>query len=408
MFKKAILLFIILTSVSFYTLIFVPDGLIGLLRLAIPAGMLFMLLVYGVYDDSFRFRPRFRFEFILIYISVVLSMFGAYYFHKQGFAVTAVAQRFIYFVLFYPFLHILKPKPEFLIKVMVVLGIFYAFLYISQILVYPAKLVSSNLFMDRKTLRIGMPGSGFLMLAYFIGLSRLFKTNQFKYFLLCLLTFTVITLMGTRQVIAPVAIATVLSILFSKKVKSRVLIIILVAIAVIPVYFLFIDIFNAMFDVSQKQATNYKDDIRVKAATFFIFEFFPNKWSYIIGNGVPSALSPYGLKMNAFAKLLGYFQSDIGIIGDFSKFGILMVIAQISLYVRVMIMKIPVELDFLKYNFLIALLAIVFGSSFGYADFIVIICISLYIIDTSSHFSTGELKTNITEHTENENQILTP
>jgi len=406
MLKKAVILIIILSSVSLYTLIFIPDKIISMLRLAVPAAMLFLLVVYKVYDNSFRFKPKFRIEFGLIYMAVILSMFGAYFFHKQGFAVTAVAQRFIYFVIFYPVLHVLKPKPEFLIKIIVYLGILYAILYILQMLVYPTKLVAADIFIDRETLRISLPGSGFLMLTYLIGLSRLIKTNNLKYLLLCLLTLIVIALMGTRQAIAPVALVTILSILISKKVQSRALIIVLVAIATVPVYFLFIDIFNAMFEVSQMQASNYKGDIRIKAATFFLFDFFPTKLSYIIGNGVPSALSPYGIKINAYAKILGYYQSDIGIIGDYTKFGILMVIAQISLYARVLIRRLPLELDFVKYNFLMALLTIFLGSSFGYADFIIIICISLYLIDISSYVNPPDTNIAAADNPKDEKQIL--
>jgi hypothetical protein len=385
MFKKIVILIIILTSASLYTLIFIPDQVINLLRLAVPFAMLFLLVVYRVYDNSSRFSPGFSIEFGLIFLAVIVSMFGAYYFHKQDFAVTAVAQRFIYFIIFYPVLHVLKPKPDFLIKIMVYLGVFYAVLYLLQLLLYPTELVAAKMFVDRETLRIALPGSGFLVLAYLIGLSRLVKTNNIKYLLLCVLTLIVIALMGTRQVIAPTALITILMVLFSKKVKSRALIIVLLSIATIPIYFLFIDIFNAMFEVSQVQASDYKGDIRVKAATFFLFEFFPTKMSYIIGNGVPSSLSLYGIKMNAYAKILGYYQSDIGIVGDYTKFGILMVIAQISLFTRVLIRRMPADLDFIKYNFLMALLTIFFGSSFGYADFIVIIAISLYLIDIAPY-----------------------
>jgi|WetSurSiteA1Bulk_404760.scaffolds.fasta_scaffold00747_5 hypothetical protein len=406
MFKKVVILIVILSSVSLYTLIIFPDRFINVLRLAVPVAMFFLFLVYRVYDNSYRFKPKFRIEVGLILFSVVLSMFGAYYFHKQDFAVTAVAQRFIYFIMFYPLLHVLKPKPEFLIKLIIILGIFYAVLYIIQILIYPTELVSAKIFVDRETLRISLPGSGFLMLAYLIGLSRLIKTNNLKYLLLCLLSLIVLALLGTRQVIAPAALVTILSVLFSKRVKSRPLIIVLIAIATIPVYFIFLDIFNAMFEVSKMQATNYQGDIRVKAATFFLLDFFPNTMSYIIGNGVPSALSPYGIRMNAYAKFLGYYQSDIGIIGDYTKFGILIVIAQISMYARVMSKRLPLELDFIKNNFLIALLTIFFGSSFGYADYIVIICISLYLIDTASYFNPPDTGVPAADMPNDEKPIL--
>lgn len=405
MFKKTVILLVILSSLSFFSLIFIPSRLIKMLELIVPAMMLSLLFLFMVYDNSYRFKPKFRIEFGLMLLAVILSMFGAYYFHKQNFAVTASVQRFIYFLLLYPVLHVLKPKPEFLIKVIVYLGSLYAFLYILQTLFYPTKLLDVHVLADRETLRISIPGSGFLMLAYLIGLSRFIKTNNLKYLLLCVLTLIVIALLGSRQVIAPTALVTIISVLFSKKVKSRALIFILIGIAVVPVYFLFIDIFEAMIEVSKAQAANYQGDIRFKAARFFLVEFFPNKLSYIIGNGMASGLTPYGSKIKDYANVFGYYQDDIGIIGDYSKFGILMVIAEISLYTRAMILRLPVDLDFIKYNFFLSILTIFIGSSFGTPDFIVIVCISLYLIDTSAFISFSDTETTAADIPKEEQRV---
>jgi hypothetical protein len=83
-----------------------------------------------------------------------------------------------------------------------------------------------------------------------------------------------------------------------------------------------------------------------------------------------------------------------------------MVIAQISLYARVLIRRLPLELDFVKYNFLMALLTIFLGSSFGYADFIIIICISLYLIDISSYVNPPDTNIAAADNPKDEKQIL--
>jgi hypothetical protein len=403
MYKKIIIVIVILTSVSLFNLIFVPPIVIKMLLFGVPAGMLFLLLFHNLYEKSFRFKPRFKVEIGLIFCAVILSMFGAYYFHKQDFAITAVTQRFMYFLLFYPLLHALKPTLEEMVKIIVVLGILYAILYIMQTLAYPTKLVDIKMFIDRKTLRITMAGSGFLFLTYLIAITSFIKTYNKRYLIICLLAMVVFILLGTRQVIAPAALLTILSILFSKKVKSRALTIFLMVLMILPAFFLFKDIFTAMFEFSQKQAGHFSQDIRYKAAIFYLTEFFPSKLAYLTGNGVPSGLSPFGQRVKFFNEIFGFYQSDIGIIGDFSKFGILIVIAQFSIYFRVIFMRLPNELDFIKLSFIALLLTLIVGSSFCSADNVVIICISLYLVDISpfykaenqANFSASEMNNEL-------------
>jgi hypothetical protein len=379
----------------------VPPFIIKVLEFAIPISLLLIVLVFRIYDHSFRFKPRFNFEFSLLWLAVLLSMFAAYYFHKQQFMHTALSQRFIYFFLMYPLLHVLKPKPEELIRIVAYTGMVYAFLYIAQTVVYPNRLSTVNMFVDRNTLRIALPGSGFLFLGYLIGLSKFLKTNYIKYLLLCLLALGVFSLTGTRQVLAPLALITIAAVLFSRRVRSRILMIFMIGLALIPAYILFQDTFGLLLKVTHTETTYLSENKRFQAALFFLFEFFPNKMSYIIGNGVPSGHSAYGVQINAFKEVFGFYQSDIGIIGDLTRFGILIVVVQLSLYIRIMRMSLPPELDFVKYNVFAFLVAILFSTSFSYPDAIVILCILLYLVDVSSVYNLPPpaVPTNETQET---------
>jgi hypothetical protein len=309
-------------------------------------------------------------------------MFAAFFFHKQKFEITAVTQRFIYFFIGYAFLHAIKPKPEELIRIIMYFGILYIILYFIQTALYPVKLFDARILRERGTLRIFIAGSGYLFLAYLIGLALFIKTFHYRYLVLCMFALIIFVLLGTRQVIAPAAIVSILMILFSKKVKTKFVTIILLLLITIPIYYLFRDIFTSMVEVTQKQISNYSQDVRYKAAIFYLFEFFPNKLAYLTGNGVPSSLSPYGHRVNAFQDMLGFYQSDIGIIGDYAKFGILAVIAQIAIFIRVLFFKLTEELKFIKYYFISLILAIfISGGSFSYAENILIMCILMYMID---------------------------
>jgi hypothetical protein len=385
MFKTVFIFFIVLTSLSFFKIAFIPLGVINFLELIVPAIMLFVIVAYKIYDNSFSFTHKFRVEFGLITVAVILSMASAFYFHNQAMSITAVTQRFIYFILIYPLLHVLKPKPEELIKLIIIFGSAFIVFYLLQTAVYPTVIFSGRISHDRGTLRIFLPGTGYLVMLYLLGLFLFLRTYAVKYIILCGLALIIFVLQGTRQVLGPVAISTLLGIMFSRKVKSRAISILLIVLLAMSTFFLFRDIYTSMLTLSQHQATNYQEDNRYRAAMFFLYDTFPNTLTYLIGNGVPSALSPYGIHINKLKALFGYYQSDIGIIGDYSKFGILLVIAQISIYIRVMFMRLSMNYDFIKYFFLILILTMFLGGgAFSNTESIAVLCVSLYIIDVSS------------------------
>lgn len=237
-----------------------------------------------------------------------------------------------------------------------------------------------------------MPGSGYIVITYFIALTQYFINKEIKYLLLCFVALIIFVLLGTRQLLAAIALLTIFSLILGQQVKSKAGFGILIVIAVIPVFFLFKDIFIAMFELSQSQVGNIESNIRVKAAIFFLFEFFPNQLAYFIGNGVPSSNSSYGMEIANYMESFGFYQSDIGLIGDYTKFGVLFVIGQLVIMIRIIFTRIPEKYMFIKYNFLgIAMVLFMGKGSFGSGDNIVINCLLLYILDTYL-FSKRELK----------------
>ena len=101
---------------------------------------------------------------------------------------------------------------------------------------------------------------------------------------------------------------------------------------------------------------------------------------------MPSAHSAFGTRVNDYKELFGFFQSDIGIIGDYTMFGILAVVAQLTIYFRVLFFKLPGHLEFLKLSVLSSLLTMFLGQGvLSAADSIVSLCIILYLVDVHFH-----------------------
>ncbi len=255
-------------------------------------------------------------------------------------------------------------------------------LYIGQYLVFPTVLIKSKMFIDRGTLRIFMPGAGFLVIAYFIWLYSFFKTYKIRYILLLLAAWAVFILLGTRQVIGAMLLLSIVFMLQSKVVKSRVLFFALIGIAIVPLYLLFQDIITAMFDVTVSQSQGPGGGIRLKAARFFLTDFYKDNWAYLLGNGAPGS-SGYGLRMADISERYGYYRSDLGLIGEYTKYGLLFVIGVIIIFYRSLSSKLPENLMFIKYNFLGIMMTLVTGGgAFGSNSINILInCLLLYMID---------------------------
>ena len=382
MLKKFILISVILCSLELFTLVFLPDMVIEVVEMAGVGIILFFLLIYFVYGESRSGKKRFALPIWLVFIAVLFSMLGAFVFQDQSFSATAIGQRVIYYYLIYFLLHYMKIPLEYIRKVIVVFAIVYMALYIGQYLLYPTALIKSKMFIDRGTLRIFMPGAGFLVIAYFIWLHAFFKSYKFKYILLLIAALIVFVLLGTRQVLAAMLLLTIVFMLQSKVIKSRLLFFALIGIAIVPVYFLFQDIINSMLDLTVSQSQDAGSNVRVKAATYFLVDFNKSNWAYIIGNGAPGT-SGYTLRMADIAERYGYFRSDLGLIGEYTQYGVLFVIGVFIIFYRSLSSRLPEDLMFIKYNFLGIIITLVTGGgAFGsYSINILTNCMLLYMID---------------------------
>lgn len=380
--KRLVVFFIVITSMELFNIIFLGKSLIKIAELAGIGVVVLTILLQAVYSKGEGFRLHFRYEIILIFISLILSMLMAYSGHNQSFGITAVAQRGMYFYFFYFALHLIRIADTDLKTMFVYLGIAHTVFYMLQFVAYPTILFDIKVSDSRGTLRIFLAGLSYLILAYFYVLNNLFKEFSTGKLLLLFFFFSVFILMGTRQIIISMFLLTIINVLLSKRVKSKFLILILVILATIPVGIMFQDIFINLLSVSQEQSQELTEDTRVRAATFFMTQLFPNDWAYFTGNGVASANSGYGVMIQMYMDVYGFYQSDLGLLGDYTIYGALFVVAVFILIIRILLMKLDQSHMFIKYFYITVLLTLFTGGGpFARNDAIVTICMTLYIID---------------------------
>ena len=386
MFKRAIILFIIVTSMGVYEFAFLGKDLIKVLELSGIAMAALIIMLQLIYSSGERFKMNFGREIVIILLGVFLSMFTAYSSHHQGFSTTIIAQRFMYFYLFYMALHYIRISDVDLEKIIIYLGITFVLFYLIQYAAYPTVIFDVRTAEERGTVRIFLQGLSYVILAYFLILNKIFEEFSPGRLALLFVFFSVFILMGTRQVILTMFLLTVMNVLFSKRIRSKTLILLLVVASIIPTVLIFQDIFLGILSVSQEQSQGFEEDIRVQAATFFLTELFPNRIAYITGNGAPSANSPYGQMIQMYMDVFRFYQSDVGLIGDYSKFGLFFVIGVLILLFRILFSRISSDYIYIKYFYYVTLLTLFTGGGgFGEGGGIVVICITLYILDIDKH-----------------------
>lgn len=384
MVKKGLFFFIILGSLSFFNLIFFSVSIytgIELLTGIFISLLLILNLIYGKnIETSAPKITVFKLEIGFIILSIILSSFAASYFHNQSFSITSYAQRGVYFILFYYLLHNFRFTNEFVIRGIFIIAFIYIAFYLLQTFAYPTQITHTRASYDRGTIRIFIPGAGYLILAFFISLNRFLKTNSFKYLLFIALAAIIFVLLGTRQVLASVGLMAALMIIFSKRIKSKFIVAFLILIAIIPIYFIFQNIFTSMIEVSEKQGSSFSDDVRVRAATYYLKDFNKDRVSLLTGNGMAASTSAYNLKVMKISLTKGFYLSDIGIIGDFIRYGFFYAMAIILIIIKVLFIKLPEDLNFIKYFFGMMLFTLPTGKTSD-ADNLVLISLILYMID---------------------------
>lgn len=386
MFKKILISFVVIGGMGFFEPSALERPVIGAIHLMIIGVMIAFMILHTVYDRTPRIKPGFAIEFALIGLAVLLSFFGAYAYHAQDFKVSLLAQRIAYFFLLYPFLHQLKPDPAFLGRLLVIAGLLWAILYLIQWAAYPVQLFGEKMMKDRNTIRIAIPGVAFGVAAYYYAFVRFLKTNHFKYLLFVIFVFFVFVLLGTRQLIAPVVLISLWIIIRSKRVQSKIVLSILVAICSIPIYLIFSDIFDAMMEVTRQQSTSLTHNVRYKAAGFFLMKFSANDLSFLTGNGAYSNRSSYGIMMENYSKLFGYYLADIGIIGEYILYGIIFVAAEIVILIRMIVTRLPEELTYVHYIAYSTLFSLFVSSGIsGGTEGILLFCMVLYLVDVARH-----------------------
>lgn len=264
-------------------------------------------------------------------------------------------------------------------------------IYFLQYFIYPNKILDVLIKVNRGTVRIYMEGLAFVIIAYFIALQEFLRKKKVNFFIFCMLTIVLLILNGSRLLILTVVFVTLLNILISKQVKSKGLIYFLITLSIITIFYFFREIFEQYIEATEKTKQIGAENVRIRAALYFLTELFPNKWSYILGNGAPNIRSSYGRTIELLRNVYHFNISDVGIIGNYVYYGIFFVLGVLLLLSKGIFSRYATDFSYLKYLFIqfaMSLTAVGFMNS----DFIVPLCFCLYLADISKYETLKEEK----------------
>lgn len=308
-------------------------------------------LVIAIFAKG-RFKIQYpKVAYGILLLTLFSSTFATLY-HNQPYSVSLIATMpYIFgYLLFYIFTKY-QVSVSVLEKMMQILTICSAVMYIANLLSFPNKVFGESMARDeydmsRGFARLGVPMIE-IVITYFLYCINRWMVIRKKSYILWIAALLVLIFMSlTRQVIVMSIILGSLFIIrkanWYKKI-AFILFCLFVSYFVLPN----IPMVKTMLELSgeQVESNEYdKEDIRITAWNFYTTEFQTNKITPIIGNGIPSfGNSVWGNEVDAITDSQyggnGCYTVDVGWAGFFWYFGIIATICLLYLFLKAIIKK---------------------------------------------------------------------
>ncbi len=378
--KKILFILLLLSSIYFWGFAFIPQ------RFHYLSDAIALLIMGIIAIRTFSVeRMKFKYAIILFMIGIITNIFAAYINHGQNLRDTFIAFGSFYFIIFYFTLHYLQLNRKYLENIIIIFAVLYSIFYIIQYNLYPIELFGGG-FRDRGTIRLRIPGSGFLMLAYFLSLNRYF-INQKPINIFFLGFFFVILIIGGFRTLTLGAVL-VTGLMFFKMVRYSPNIHLTIILAFIILLGISrsrttSSIIKNMVLTTQSQQEEGSDYIRLQQYEFFFKEYPEDKSYYIFGGGFPAGDGYYNQKMQFFTNDYGFYWVDLGLIGFYIVIGAIALTGILWYTIKAITINLPLDSIYLKFYFIYLLLVSFTTMEIYRAGVFGVEAIVLYLIDIS-------------------------
>lgn len=383
---------LILMSLSFYQYAGIPVNVFKLITFVTVPIFIFLLIINKRTKKGNRCDIDNGITRIIKWLlcSYVISVFMAYLFWGQDFLLSYRVSYVFFIMLFYFYL---KKKRyslgtiEFIIWFFAVLYIFLWLYALSRTPELTFGYTESGDVDDesRGIFRINFIGNIFLPFASFLAINKYAITRKIKFLLLFGLFFVFIILQVTRQTILFTAIVSVIYLFKYYKKYIYILTFLLIAGYFILPYVKIPEdnVISALIELSESQ--NEADAagneyIRITEYRYFFTEWSGNPITWILGNGLPHALSEYGRYYSRIQTTQKLFLSDVGYASMYVINGLVGLFFYFLLFFKSLKTKLPGNCHYASMFVLFLVLANIFASWYFVADCQIAMALCFYII----------------------------
>lgn len=365
-----------LSTIQFYSPVFIPFSVLSLINYVFFLATVSFIIVSNT-DTKEKIYTN---PFFLLTIAILISGFSAWYSWGQGLLDSFKPLTYYLSYNLFFLLLIWKTRVKDIEQIILLLGVIYIIVFSVTFLFHPIQIFGGiqDFADDRGFQRITLPGTGFLFLFSFYSLKQYLKERRLLWLIIFIISDIFIVMLLSRTLMFVSFIIFTLFILRLSSIFKK--IIALLFIGCFAFLISQMEFFQLLTEQTKEQRENVEEDIRVLSATFYLNEFSPNTFSRIFGNGEGTIESSYGQNIDYLKNELGYYQSDIGYIGLYSKFGILAILAYLFLIYKTI--KIPIPDDYLYfkyYLYFIFIISTIIDASFS-TGYITSIALSAYVL----------------------------
>ena len=272
---------------------------------------------------------RYRRYYLWFFTGIALSVLPAYFFWSQDLLSSLIVNRGLIIYAFIPVLMVVKPTDRELIRGVIYYTVVYMLVWTVQALLMPIPITVP--FLDRMMMGAPfeidpgdfgklLPGYTVMLLVLYLQFQRYYLLPTIRSLLPALLMFVIIFLLQNRGTLF-FASGVLLFIFVTMKSAYKPYQLLGFGLLGLAILYLTAGSWIGLIEETRAQAGDMDYD-RWKALSFFIFDFPPNALTYILGNGRFSFHSDAGANTVALS-MAGFDQSDIGLIGFWSIYGVL-------------------------------------------------------------------------------------
>ncbi len=123
----------------------------------------------------------------------------------------------------------------------------------------------------------------------------------------------------------------------------------------------------------------------MKAAKFYLTTFMPDMLAYIFGNSPSAPGTKYNMELTLYTVKYGFYISDIGILGDYVQYGIIVTVTGILFLIKAIRFRISSEYKWLRYYIFSQCFTLIAGYGIlGGVDIILLLILYIFDVDQTS------------------------